>query len=109
MSAPPRCTHACTSPTGIKVSLNSSKCVLSPKQAKVITDVLAESSELLGSDAAYLPMPDSDAAKLSLPPGVTYQQALETITTPKQARDFTKAVLLLREDPRVQGEELELG
>ena len=78
----------------------------SPKQQALIIDVVTEASELLGSDVADLSLQDRDAAKIGLLPGVTYQQAFEHITMPKQARDLTKAVLHLRNDPRVQGDEL---
>jgi hypothetical protein len=83
--------------------------VFTTRQRSLIADVLAESSDLLGGDAARLPLPAAHAAKLGVPDGTTYGRALAAIAeggTPVMARDFTKAVLALRRDPRVQGEEL---
>jgi hypothetical protein len=106
--APPRCRQACTSPTSIYVSFikENSKVPFSTKQRAVIADVLTETTELLGSDALELTLLDADAVRLGLTPSITYQQALEAISTTRQARDFTRVVLHLRNDPRVQGEEL---
>jgi hypothetical protein len=83
--------------------------VFTARQRDLIADVLAESSDLLGGDAARLPLSAAHAAKLRVPDGTTYGQALALIAeggTPVMARDFTGAVLALRRDPRVQGEEL---
>ena len=81
------------------------------RQRSVITDVLEESSELLGSDVSDLSLPQEHAERLSLPAGVTYGQAHAAVVESRdaaRARDFTRAVLALRYDPRVQGEELDL-
>jgi hypothetical protein len=101
----------CTSPTSISSSLLDrirSNGVLTSDQTNLIVDVLAESSGLLGSDVAGLPLQDRHAVKLSLPAGTTYSEAIEAVATPRQARDFTGAVIALRKDPRVQGGEVEL-
>jgi hypothetical protein len=106
--APPRCTQACTSPTSINVSLDSNdgNVIFTTKQSKLINDVFSESSNLLGSHVADLPLLDGHAAKLGLRLGTTYRQAFVAIKSRVQARDFVAAVLALRKDPRVQGEDL---
>jgi hypothetical protein len=86
------------------------------RQRAVIADVLAEASALLGSGASDLVLPRGAAEGLGLaaePFGlaadVTYGQAREAIAGSgdvKMARDFTRAVLALRRDPRAQGEDL---
>jgi hypothetical protein len=84
---------------------------LSPKQQAVINDIFAEASELLGADAADLQMAAKDTEQLRLPRGTTYQQAQAQIANSSKrtaARDFTRAVLALRDDPRIQGNELKL-
>jgi hypothetical protein len=75
----------------------------------VITDVFAESSVLLGSDVALLIMPDRDAMKIGLTPPIGFGAAYGVVDRSgdrKMARDFTRAVLTLRRDERVQGREL---
>jgi len=109
--APPKGTQACTSPTSSYVLEKDSKggAVFSKKQTAVIQDVLEEASELLGSDAAALPIPTNFTGPLGLPEGTTYGMALHQIRangTPHGAGKFTAAVLALRHDQRVQGEEL---
>jgi hypothetical protein len=111
--APPRCRQACPSPTSVNVfHSEDSTGPFSRKQQGVIQDVLNEATELLGSDAAELPLPNEAAARFGLAVGTTYRRAWQTLTAAgsgADARDFVKAVLALREDARVQGEELELG
>jgi hypothetical protein len=103
----------CTSPTSI-ISLldtDSSKGLFSDRQAQAIADVLTEATELLGADVDQLPLKDTHATRLGLPPSTTYAEALEAVLATgsrKQARDFTGAVLALRSDARVQGFELAL-
>jgi hypothetical protein len=66
---------------------------------------------LLGGDAGELALPPAEAARLGLPPQTPYREALDLVTASGDkalARDFTRAVLALRQDPRVQGEELTL-
>ncbi len=49
--------------------------------------------------------------KLGLSQPTSYSDAYRLITlegTPRQARDFTKVVLALAQDERVQGQELDL-
>jgi hypothetical protein len=78
---------------------------------EVIDDVLAEATELLGADACRLTLPDAQARRLNLPMGATYAQAraaIEASGDSRHARDFIRAALALRQDPRVQGEELRL-
>jgi hypothetical protein len=77
----------------------------------VIDDVLAEATELLGADAGRLTLPDAQAQHLNLPTGATYSDAraaVEASGDRRRARDFTRAVLALRRDQRVQGGELGL-
>jgi hypothetical protein len=112
---PPRCQVADTSPTCIYVCINKNRVGDTPpftaKQQTVIADVLAEASALLGADAGQLPLSNAHAARLGLPTETTYAQALDLIAgsaNSTQARDFTKAVLALRHDPRIQGTELKL-
>jgi hypothetical protein len=116
MSAPPRCKHVCPSPTSSSISslLNdgSDRGPFSPKQHKLIADVLVESTQLLGQDVGELTLPAGHAVRLGLTESTTYVQALATIMgggSRTQARDFTGAVLALRQDPRVQGVELNLS
>jgi hypothetical protein len=110
--APPRCRQGCTSPTSfLSSSVNEvrGRGTLSRRQVEVIDDVLAEATELLGADASRLTLPDAQARRLNLPPGATYSDAraaVEASGDRRRARDFTRAVLALRQDQRVQGEEL---
>jgi hypothetical protein len=109
--APRRCRQACTSPTSIYSSPReeSKKGPFTSKQRQLITDVLAEATHLLDADAGQVSLPRLHAARLGLPPSVTYAEALVTILQTDnraQARDFVRAVLALRSDPRVQGHDL---
>lgn len=82
---------------------------MTPKQAALIAEVLAEATELLGSDAAELPLPDPVTLRLGLRPPVTYRRAIELVDRSRdrtRARDLTAAVLSLRRDERVQGKDL---
>jgi hypothetical protein len=111
--APRRGKLICTSPTSIISSSFNKECAgtFSNKQQSVIVDVLAEVTELLGADAGELTLPDAVADQLNLAANSTYTQAQGAIAVSgnkTQARDFVKAVLALRQDPRVQGEELTL-
>jgi len=75
----------------------------------LIADVFAEASELLGSNAQSCPCLMMMQIGLGVGRGTTYSQAyadIDSVGTPLQARDFTKAVIFLRHDPRVQGEEV---
>jgi hypothetical protein len=81
----------------------------SPAQNKLIDDVLKEATALLGSDAGALEMSDQHLVGLGLTPPCTFTQARAAIHargTRRQARDYTRAVLSLRRDERVQGLEL---
>ncbi len=117
LSAPPRCRQACTSPTCIYVSSFKEVVVgeaspLSPNQKSLVADVLAEASESLGFDAADLSLADTHCALLGVLPATTYRQAWGTVAASADGarlRDFTKAVLALRQDERVQGTELRLA
>jgi hypothetical protein len=54
-------------------------------------------------------MLDAFAERLGLPAPVTYGEALDRVARsgePAMARDYTRAVLALRRDERVQGREL---
>lgn len=75
----------------------------------VITDVLIEATELLGSDVSFLPILDSAAAKIGLATPITYGDAFRSVANAQDkalARDFTRLVLALRHDERVQGLDL---
>jgi hypothetical protein len=111
--APPRCKLARTSPTSVYLSSKNKeeyrRGTFTPKQDILISDVLTEASELLGSDAASLSLPDTVAASLGLTTPVTYAEAFVLVGRSgdrTKARDFTRAVLMLRRDERVQGQEL---
>jgi hypothetical protein len=110
--APPRCRQACTSPTSFISSCieeGRGRGTFSRGQVEVIDDVLAEATELLGADAGRLTLPDAQARRLNLPTGATYSDAraaVEASGDRRRARDFTRAALALRQDQRVQGEEL---
>ncbi len=110
--APRRCRQDCTSPTGIKVSSSREgygEGALTPRQAALIAEVLAEATELLGSDAAELPLPDPVTLRLGFRHPVNYRQAIELVDRSRdrtRARDLTAAVLALRRDERVQGKDL---
>jgi hypothetical protein len=112
--APPRGQLIGTSPTSFYVSSfleeKSRQTTFTANQLAAIEDVLAEATELLGSDAAMLAVPDEAAVALGLRPEITYGEGFETVTRSGDhvlARDFTRAVLNLRQDERVQGRELE--
>ena len=80
-----------------------------PKQRAVIDMVLAEAGELLGGDAGALVLPDEQAERLGLRTPTTYGQAYQgmmQLASPGQAAAFTRAVLALRRDERVQGRDL---
>jgi hypothetical protein len=88
-----------------------SKGPFSDKQRRLILGVLAEATDLLDTDARQLSLSDRHAERLGLPAGATYGHALAAVVAngdKAQARDMTGAVLALRQDPRVQGHELEL-
>ena len=82
---------------------------LTQRQQTVVADVLAESEELLDSDPLDLTLPDRAAKQLNLDTSTTFRQALVTLVARgdrSPARAFVRAVLALRNDPRVQGEEV---
>jgi hypothetical protein len=110
---PPRDQLSDPSPT----SLYSSSLLLSrgeggtfsKAQTALIDDVLRESSELLGHDVRDLALPDPVATQLHLPAGTTYDVAIEQLLHTSDKRGagiLTRAVLALRNDPRVQGNDL---
>jgi hypothetical protein len=108
--------QACTSPTSIYVSCNKGRVgvgdTFTPKQRAVIGDVLAEATQLLGSDAAGLRLEAGVANRLGLADGATFGEALRAIAAGgdrRRAGAFVRAVLALRRDPRVQGYELDLS
>jgi len=82
---------------------------LTQRQQAVVADVLDESRDLLDHDALDLTLPDQTARQLNLDPPVTFREALATLIargSRSPARAFVRAVLALRDDPRVQGEEV---
>jgi hypothetical protein len=110
--APRRCTNACTSPTSIYVSSGKrEKCAgtFSSSQSRLISEVIAEATELFGGEAAQLRMPEELARSIGLSPPISYagaQIVIERSGNRVMARDYTKAVLLLRRDERVVGRDL---
>jgi hypothetical protein len=83
--------------------------LFTPTQQRVVTDVMTESSTMLGSDSWQLEVLDPLRENLGLTGPVTYAQALAAVGKrgrKVQARDFVRAVLALRGDERVQGEEV---
>jgi hypothetical protein len=88
-----------------------SKGPFSVKQRRLILDVLTEAADLLGADVCQLGLSALYAEQLGLPQGATYGHALEAVIASgdrTQARDMARAILALRQDPRVQGDELTL-
>lgn len=111
MSAPSRRTHDCASPTVSMLSSleNVGARIFTPKQLKIVADLITEASELLGHDAGNLTLEARYSATLELPAEVTYNEAFQAAVSAGKkafARDFVKSVLALRRDPRVQGVEL---
>jgi len=111
--APPKCKLVCTSPTSIYVSSFSKEksrpATFSDRQLSLIADVFAEVTELLGSDVGMLSVPDKAAVTMDLAPPISYGEAFEAVAHSgdrRKARDYTRAVLDLRRDERVQGREL---
>jgi hypothetical protein len=113
--APRKYRQACTSPTSI--ILYSSSCrekergpgTFTSKQERLIAEVFAEATALLGSEVTELVMPEAFAKRLGFPAMVTYGEAHNRIARsgePVKARDYIRAVLALRRDERVQGREL---
>jgi hypothetical protein len=81
----------------------------SPSQQRVISDVMAEASELIGRSAWELDVSAETALPLGLVGPVTFQGAIAALIANGDktlARAFVKAVLTLRQDRRVQGEEV---
>lgn len=117
LSAPRRCRQACPPPTSVYCSSNKElvsgrSATFTARQRGVITDVLAKATELLGADAADLPLDAADAGKLGLLVGTTFGEAWRAINgggDRARAGRFVRAALSLRHDPRVQGCELDLG
>jgi hypothetical protein len=112
--APRKRRRVCASPTSLYVLLDIEVMgagVFSARQQRLIADVLAEASELLGADASQLTLPIPGAERLGLPARTTFGEAFRIINVGDDraaARDFTRLVLGLRQDERVQGEELPL-
>jgi hypothetical protein len=115
--APRRGKLSCTSPTTISFLSSRRKRSsrpggFTPRQEVVIADVLAESSELLGKEAGGLPLPAEVAERLGMASKTTYAEARAAIARegdPFKAHDFTRAVLGLRRDLRIQGRELRIA
>jgi hypothetical protein len=81
----------------------------SPSQQRVISDVMAEASELVGRSAWELEVSAETALRLGLVGPVTFHGVLVALIANGDktwARAFVKAVLTLRQDCRVQGEEV---
>jgi hypothetical protein len=84
------------------------RAAFSTRQLRTVAGVMAESSALLGRDAWQLTIPESHACTLQQTATSTYAQALTATLEggKRMARDFVRAVLALRQDRRVQGEEV---
>jgi hypothetical protein len=90
--------------------LSTSTC-FTTRQESLIEDVLREASELLGTDAAELTLQDEDAERLGLAPATTYAAAyiaIRRLGDRAKAQQYTKTILGLRQDERVQGKEMDL-
>ena len=106
-----KCTQACASPTVNMFSslIETSMEAFTAKQLAVVTDLAHEASELLGFDVGGLTVEEKHVKAIGIPSGSTYADALRQVATGKSramARDFTRAMLALRGDDRVQGAEL---
>ena len=78
------------------------------RQHAVIARVMAEASELLGSEAGNLVIPADFSKRIGLQPRTRYIEAYDRLKvhgTRRQASVFVAAVLGLRSDERVQGKE----
>jgi hypothetical protein len=112
--APRTYRQACTSPTSIILSSScrEKECdpgTFTPKQERLIAEVFVEATALLGSEVTELVMPEAFAKRLCFPAPVTYGEARNRVAhsgDPVKARHYTCAVLALRRDERVQGQEL---
>jgi hypothetical protein len=110
--APRKCSQACTSPTCINVSLgndNDKAIPFTGKQQALIADLFAEATELLGSDATLLTVPTPQAIRMGLEVPITYGAVYANIIStghPVDAGAFTRAVLALRRDVRIQGRDI---
>ena len=83
--------------------------VFSLRQQRVILDVMAEATELAGESAWDMELAPEAARLLGFGAPTTFRQAVAILTDRRdkaQARDFVKAVLRLRYDARIQGEEV---
>jgi DNA-binding transcriptional regulator YhcF (GntR family) len=90
-------------------SINKKGRGLTVRQQAAIRKTVKEATDLLGEDAGSLPLPEQVAQSLGLDPKVTYGEAftkLQTSCDARTAHAFTKAVLHLRDDERIQGTEL---
>jgi len=111
--APPKGNEGCPSPT-VSYCISSKTIQVVPgaftsKQQQLIADVFAEAHELLGDSWTDLTLPDTDAQALGLPIGITYLRANEQLVMSgdrSKGRGFVRSVLRLRQDERVQGQEL---
>jgi hypothetical protein len=82
--------------------------VFTRRQHSVISRVMAEASELLGSEAGNLVIPADFSRRIGLRPGTKYIEAYDRLKvhgSRRQASVFVAAVLALRSDERVQGKE----
>ena len=81
----------------------------SPRQQRVILDVMAEATELAGESAWDMELTSEAARLLGLGTPTTFRQAVAILADRRdrtQGRDFVKAVLRLRYEARIQGEEV---
>ena len=111
----PKSHHDETSPTTSSFSLSSlgikesTPAVFTPRQAKVIDEVMAEVRQELGSNPWDLDLSGQTLKRLGLTGSITYRNALTIVIANNdkaQARAFVGAVLSLKTDPRVQGVEI---
>jgi hypothetical protein len=88
---------------------NGADGVFSLRQQRVILDVMAEATELAGESAWDMELAPEAARLLGFGAPTTFRQAVAILTDRRdktRARGFVKAVLRLRYDARIQGEEV---
>jgi len=94
---------------GVLKEDNAGRRVFSGRQLTAIRRALSNASQLLGEDAGQLPLSPNEAKALNVPVGTSYSSTFNTVRTEgdaERAHRFTGAVLALRHDERIQGQEL---
>ncbi len=111
-TAPPRIPGTASRPNFKEIArTGGGEMGFTSKQQKLIDDVFMEASEILGSDARKLTIQTKAAEKLGLGSGVSFAEALTAVKQSGDkltARNLVSAVLALRKDERVQGQDLDV-